>query len=80
MKTNQQQLEIKAINAMISYEHRIISKQEMIEVIARALQYYENIEGHRAIVVKGWIIKTIYALNKSQLNELDKIVFEYLNN
>lgn len=76
---SQQQLEEKAINAMIAYERRIISKQEMIEVIARALQYYENIEGHRAIVVKGWIIKTIYALNKSQLNEL-KIVFEYLNN
>lgn len=75
---SQQQLEEKAINAMIAYEHRVISKQEMIEAIARALQHYGNIEGHRAIVVKGWIIKTIYALNNCQLKELERITRQYM--
>lgn len=75
---SQQQLEEKAINAMIAYERRIISKQEMDEAITCALQHYENIEGHRAIVVKGWIIKTIYAINNCQLEELERITRQYM--
>lgn len=79
MTTNQEQLEEKAIEAMIAYERRFISRQDMDDAITRALRHYDNIEGHWHIVLKGWIIKTIYALDKRQLNELDQIAREYIN-
>lgn len=44
---NQEQLEQKAIDSMIAYEHGSISKREMHLAITRALQHYGNIEGHR---------------------------------
>ena len=72
---NQEQLEQKAIDSMIAYEHGSISKREMHLAITRALQHYGNIEGHRRIVLKGWIIKTIYALDSSQLKDLDRVAF-----
>lgn len=76
----QEELEIKAIDSMIAHERRLISEQQMGEAINNALQYYADIEGHRSIVVKKWIIKTIYALNKAQLEHLDRIAFKYLHN
>ena len=51
----------------------------MKEAVTRALHHYANREGHREIVLKGWIIKTIHALDGSQLKDLDRITFEYLN-
>ena len=56
---NQEELEQKAIDSMIAYEHGSMSKCEMHLAITRALQHYGNKEGHREIVLKGWIIKTI---------------------
>ena len=50
----------------------IINQEEL-------LRYYGSREGHRKIVLKGWIIKTIYALDSNQLKDLDRITFEYLN-
>ncbi|MCD8228525.1 MAG: hypothetical protein LUD70_14955 [Bacteroides ovatus] len=76
---NQVELEQKAIDSMIAYERGGISEHEMHREITRALQHYGNIEGHREIVLKGWIIKTIYALDSNQLKDLDRITFEYLN-
>lgn len=75
--TDQQKLEEMAINAMIAYERRAITRQEMDEAITRALRQYTNVEGHQKIVLKGWIIKTIYALDRRQLDELERIVLEY---
>lgn len=75
--TEQQKLEEMAIDAMIAYERRFITREEMDEAINRALRYYVPAEGHREIVLKGWIIKTIYALDRRQLDELERIVLEY---
>lgn len=75
--THQLKLEEKAINAMIAYERRIISRQEMDEAITLALRFYGDREGHRKIVLKGWIIKTIYAIDSRQLAELDRIACQY---
>lgn len=72
----QQALEQKAIDSMIAYERNLISEQKM----GKALQHYGNVEGHRSIVLKGWIIKTIYALKSNQLNDLDRIAFKYIKN
>lgn len=74
---SQQQLEEKAINVMIAFEKRIISRQEMDEAITLALHHYGDIEGHRKIVLKGWIIKTIHALDRCQLAELEQIIAQY---
>lgn len=75
--TEQQKLEEMAIDAMIAYERRFITREEMDEAINRALRYYAPEEGHREIVLKGWIIKTIYALDRRQLAELDRIACQY---
>lgn len=75
--THQLQLEEKAINAMIAFERRIISRQELDETITLALRFYGDGEGHRKIVLKGWIIKTIYTLDSCQLAELDRIACQY---
>lgn len=77
---NQEELEQKAIDSMIAYEHGSISKREMHLAITRALQHYGNIEGHRKIVLKGWIIKTIHALDSPQLAHLDQVTLKDLNN
>lgn len=34
----------------------------------------------KAIVLKKWIIETVYALDKAQLECLDRIAFKYLHN
>lgn len=75
--THQLKLEEKAINAMIAYERRIISRQEMEDAITLALRFYGDREGHRKIALKGWIIKTIYALDRRQLAELEQIIVQY---
>ena len=76
----QQALEQKAIDSMIAYERNLISEQKMGKALNDALQHYSNVEGHRSIVLKGWIIKTIYALKSNQLNDLDRIAFKYIKN
>lgn len=75
--THQLQLEEKAIDAMIAFERRIISRQELDEAITLALRFYGDGEGHRKIVLKGWIIKTIYALDRRQLAELEQVTAQY---
>lgn len=80
MKTYQEQLEQKAIDSMIAYEKSLITYSKMNKAISDALQHYGNKEGHREIVLKGWIIKTIYALDSEQLKNLDRIASKYLNN
>ena len=57
---SQEELEQKAVDSMIAYEKSLISGQEMKDAVTRALHHYANREGHREIVLKGWIIKTIY--------------------
>ena len=59
----QQALEQKAIDSMIAYERNLISEQKMGRALNDALQHYGNVEGHRSIVLKGWIIKTIYVFS-----------------
>lgn len=76
---DQEELEQKAVNSMIAYEKNLISEQEMKKAITHALKHYGNKEGHREIVLKGWIIKTIYALDSTQLANLDRIAFKYIN-
>lgn len=76
---SQEELEQKAVESMIAYEKNLISGQEMKEAVTRALYHYANREGHREIVLKGWIIKTIYALDSSQLKDLDRAAFICLN-
>ena len=76
---SQEELEQKAVDSMIAYEKSLISGQKMKDAVTRALHHYANREGHREIVLKGWIIKTIHALDGSQLKDLDRITFEYLN-
>lgn len=76
----QEELEQKAIDSMIAHVRSLIAEQEMGEAINNALQYYADIEGHRSIVLKKWIIETIYALDKVQLERLDRIAFKYLHN
>ena len=51
----------------------------MEKAISDALRHYGNKEGHREIVLKGWIIKTIYALDSTQLANLDRIAFKCIN-
>ncbi len=77
--THQEELELKAIDSMIAYEKSFITYSEMEEAISDALRHYGSREGHRKIVLKGWIVKTIHALDGSQLKDLDRITFEYLN-
>ena len=72
---NQEELELKAINSMIAYEKSFITYSEMKKAVSDALQHYGSREGHREIVLKGWIIKTIYALDSSQLKDLDRVAF-----
>lgn len=76
---SQEELEQKAVDSMIAYEKSLISGQEMKEAVTRALHHYANREGHREIVLKGWIIKTIYALDSSQLKDLDRVAFTCLD-
>ena len=76
---NQEELELKAIDSMIAYEKSFITYSEMEKAVSDALRHYGSREGHREIVLKGWIIKTIHALDGSQLKDLDRITFEYLN-
>ena len=40
---------------MIAYERNLISEQKMGKALNDALQHYGNVEGHRSIVLKGWI-------------------------
>ena len=77
---SQEELEQKAVDSMIAYEKSLISGQEMKDAVTRALHHYANREGHREIVLKGWIIKTIRALNSLQLAHLDQITLKDLNN
>lgn len=77
---DQKELEQRAIDSMIAYERGSISEREMHLAITHALKHYGNTEGHREIVLKGWIIKTIYALKSTQLADLDRIAFNYVNN
>ena len=72
---SQEELEQKAVDSMIAYEKSLISGQEMKDAVTRALHHYANREGHREIVLKGWIIKTIYALDSSQLKDLARVAF-----
>ena len=60
---------------MIAYEKSFITYSEMKKAVSDALRYYGSREGHRKIVLKGWIIKTIYALDSSQLKDLDRVAF-----
>lgn len=76
---NQEELEQKAIDSMIAYEKSFITYSEMEKAISDALRHYGCREGHREIVLKGWIIKTIYALNSCQLKDLDRAAFICLN-
>ena len=76
---NQEEMELKDIDSMIAYEKSFITYSEMEKAISDALRPYGSRGGHREIVLKGWIIKTIYALDGSQLKDLDRITFEYLN-
>ncbi len=76
---SQEELEQKAVDSMIAYEKSLISGQEMKEALTRALHHYANREGHREIVLKGWMIKTIYALDRNQLKDLDRILFTCLD-
>ena len=76
---NQAELEQKAIDSMIAYEKSFIAYSEMEKAISDALRHYGSREGHREIVLKGWVIKTIHALDGSQLKDLDRITFKYLN-
>lgn len=76
---SQEELEQKAVDSMIAYGKNLIPELEMKEAIIRALHRYGNREGHREIVLKGWIIKTIYALNSCQLKDLDRAAFICLN-
>ena len=58
----------------------VVLNQEELELKAiDSMIAYGSREGHRKIVLKGWIIKTIYALDSNQLKDLDRITFEYLN-
>lgn len=77
---NQEELEQKAIDSMIAYEKGFITYSEMEKAVSDALRHYGSREGHREIVLKGWIIKTIYALNSTQLADLDRIALKYVNN
>ena len=77
---SQEELEQKAVDSMIAYEKSLISGQEMKDAVTRALHHYANREGHREIVLKGWIIKTIHALDSTQLAHLDQITLKDLNN
>ena len=76
---NQEELELKAIDSMIAYEKSFITYSEMKKAVTDALRHYGCREGHRKMVLKGWIIKTIYALDSNQLKDLDRVTFEYLN-
>lgn len=76
---DQEELEQKAIDNMIAYEKSFITYSEMEKAISDALRHYGNTEGHREIVLKGWIIKTIYALDSTQLADLDRIAFNDVN-
>lgn len=76
---NQEELEQKAIDNMIAYEKSFITYSEMEKAISDALRHYGNKEGHREIVLKGWIIKTIHALDSTQLANLDRIAFKCIN-
>ena len=76
---NQEELEQKAIDNMIAYEKSFITYSEMEKAISDALRHYGNKEGHREIVLKGWIIKAIYALDSTQLANLDRIAFKCIN-
>ena len=76
---SQEELEQKAVDSIIAYKKSLISGQKMKYAVTRALHHYANREGHREIVLKGWIIKTIYALDSNQLKDLDRVTFEYLN-
>lgn len=76
---NQEELELKAIDSMIAYEKSFITYSEMKKAVSDALRHYGSREGHRKIVLKGWIIRTIYALDSNQLKDLDRVTFEYLN-
>ena len=72
---SQEELEQKAVDSMIAYEKSFITYSEMEKAISDALRHYGSREGHREIVLKGWIIKTIYALDSSQLKDLDRVAF-----
>lgn len=76
----QEELEQKAIDSMIAYERNLISEHEMGKTLNDALRHYGNAEGHRSIALKGWIIKTIYALRSNQLTDLDRIASKYIKN
>lgn len=83
MKTaiiTQQELEQKAIDVMIAYGKKTVSLQEMGNAIANAIRHYGDAEGHASIVLRGWIVKTIYALNHEQLCELETAAFTCINN
>lgn len=77
---SQEELEQKAVDSMIAYEKSFITYSEMEKAISDALRHYGSREGHREIVLKGWIIKTIHALNSLQLAHLDQITLKDLNN
>ena len=75
----QSQLERQAIEAMIAYGKDSSTRPQMLKAFDDALLHYGNAEGHREIVLNGWIIKTIHALDRCQLQKLERTALEYLN-
>ena len=76
--THQEELEMHAINTMIAFGKQLVSEHETLQAITNALQHYGNAEGHWTIAVKGWVIKTIYALDREQLRHLEMILSKYI--
>lgn len=77
--THQEELEKCAIDTMIAFGKELIAEPKMKQAVCLALKCYGNTKGHQDIALKGWIIKTIYALNRTQLQRLESVVFKYVN-
>lgn len=74
----QSQLEQQAIDAMIAYGKDSSTRPQMLKALDDALLHYGSAEGHREIVLNGWIIKTIHALDRCQLRKLERTALEHL--
>lgn len=70
----QQQLQDTATSSMIAYARAEIGKLELDKALTDATACHRHAEGHASIILKGCLIKAMYALTRVQEEHIHLII------
>lgn len=79
----QEELQRIASNSMIAYARGMIGKQELNKALKDATACCRDADGHAAIVLKGCLIKAMYALTRAQEERIHQMIeneYQPINN